>query len=92
MPGGMMIPAGRNMPAAGRIGGLASYAASLGQVTRQSSSPGSRHHPNNLSVRKLLLRICASIHVLFFIHESVLSSMSRFLKPHFSFSSTSRRN
>ncbi|KAG2576571.1 hypothetical protein PVAP13_6NG030900 [Panicum virgatum] len=31
MPGGMMIPAGRNMPAAGRIGGLASYAASLGQ-------------------------------------------------------------
>jgi len=42
MPGGMMIPAGRNMPAAGMIGGLASYAASLGQVTtptRQSSSP-----------------------------------------------------
>jgi hypothetical protein len=35
----MMIPAGRNMPAAGMIGGLASYAASLGQVTRQSSSP-----------------------------------------------------
>ncbi|PUZ50027.1 hypothetical protein GQ55_6G026600 [Panicum hallii var. hallii] len=27
----MMIPAGRNMPAAGMIGGLASYAASLGQ-------------------------------------------------------------
>jgi hypothetical protein len=36
MPGGMMIP-GRNMPTtAAMIGGLASYATSLGQVTHSN--------------------------------------------------------
>jgi len=61
MPGGMMIPAGRNMPAAGRIGGLASYAASLGQVTHgnprhlaRAIIPTTSLYANSCSVSVLL--------------------------------------